>query len=228
MGKQAVNKMLNAAVKVETILPDSVAIYNDIAAMDKAIALYLQTIPLGEILVYMIDEVDARALPILAEQFDVLGYKGMRLALTEADKRALIKKAIELHRYKGSVWAVREAMKAIGFTDATISEGVSSHWANFSVTLLNEGYGINDTSILNLRRMIEEFKPQRSNLVVINMDILQTDTITFDTDTAKIELSITVQDQYVFTNKLLYDGTSNYDGSYDHSGDSDLVEIEVV
>lgn len=76
--------------------------------------------------------------------------------------------------------------------------------------------------------MIEEFKPQRSNLVVINMDILQTDTITFDTDTAKIELSITVQDQYVFTNKLLYDGTSNYDGSYDHSGDSDLVEIEVV
>lgn len=113
MGKQAVNKMLNAAVKVETILPDSVAIYNYIAAMDKAIALYLQTIPLGEILVYMIDEVDARALPILAEQFDVLGYKGMRLALTEADKRALIKKAIELHRYKGSVWAVREAMKAI-------------------------------------------------------------------------------------------------------------------
>jgi phage tail P2-like protein len=55
-----------------------------------------------------------------------LGYKGWKLANTEDDKRSLIKKAIELHRYKGTVWAVKEAMKSIGFTDAVLIEHTGS------------------------------------------------------------------------------------------------------
>ena len=165
---------------LDTILPDSIAIYPDIAGLDKAIAKYIAGIPVAELLVYNIDQVDAKAIPALAEQFDVLGYKGMRLAKTEDDQRQIIKRAIELHRYKGTIWSVKEAMKSVGFADVTINEHVAGHWANFSITLLNAGVGITDSSILELRKMIEEYKPQRSNLVAIEMEILVQDEIIFD------------------------------------------------
>jgi phage tail P2-like protein len=210
---------------IDTILPDSVTIYRDIAALDVAIATWLDTIPVERLLVYNIDQVDVAALPALAEQFDVLGYKGMRLANTEDDKRQVIKRAIELHKYKGTIWAVKEAMKSVGFADAVINEHVSGHWANFSVTLLNAGVGITDATIADLQKMIEEYKPQRSNLVEINMIILVQDEIIFDEDIPGISQDITSQDDIVFTNGLLYNSTTIYNGSYDHSSDSDLISI---
>jgi phage tail P2-like protein len=210
---------------IDTILPDSVTIYRDIAALDVAIATWLDTIPVERLLVYNIDQVDVAALPALAEQFDVLGYKGMRLANTEDDKRQVIKRAIELHKYKGTIWAVKEAMKSVGFADAVINEHVSGHWANFSVTLLNAGVGITDATIADLQKMIEEYKPQRSNLVEINMIILVQDEIIFDEDIPGISQDITSQDDIIFTNGLLYNSTTIYNGSYDHSSDSDLISI---
>jgi phage tail P2-like protein len=215
----------------ETILPDSIAIQNDIAAIDIAIKKYLETIPIEKLLVYDIDNITAEALPVLAAQFDVLGYKGMRLAVTGQDKRNLIKSAIELHRYAGTPWAVKEAMKRVGFYDAVITEGVAGPlpiWANFSVTLSNGQQGINDSSIADLRKMIEVYKAQRSNLVDINMILNVQDTVQFDTDMAAAAEDIIVRDNVIFTNKLLYDGQADYDGTYDHSGDSDLVTIEPV
>jgi len=213
---------------LDTILPDSVAIYPDIAGFDKAIAKYCAGIPVSELLVYNIDQVDAKAIPALAEQFDVLGYKGMRLAKTEDDQRQIIKRAIELHRYKGTIWSLKEAMKSVGFTDVTINEHVSGHWANFSITLLNDGVGITDSSILELRKMIEEYKPQRSNLIAIDMEILVQDEIIFDEDTQGVSPDILAEDKIVFTAALLYDGTGDYNGIFDHSGDSDLVTIEPI
>lgn len=213
---------------LDTILPDSIAIYPDIAGLDKAIAKYMSGIPVTELLVYNIDQVDAKAIPALAEQFDVLGYKGMKLAKTEDDQRQIIKRAIELHRYKGTIWSVKEAMKSVGFSDVTINEHVSGHWANFSVTLLNSGVGITDNSILELRKMIEEYKPQRSNLVSIEMEILVQDEIIFDEDMQGLSPDILAEDKIIFTAALLYDGTGSYNGIFDHSGDSDLVTIEPI
>jgi P2-related tail formation protein len=114
----------------ETILPDSVAIFPHIQAFDLAAKAWVDDLKLEALLVYIIDQVDEKALYSLAEQFDVLGYKGWKLASTVDDRRSLIKRAIELHRFKGTVWAVKEAMKSIGFTDAVILEHVNGHWAN--------------------------------------------------------------------------------------------------
>ncbi len=75
----------------------------------------LGSIDLTPLLVYLIDYVTPSALPHLAEQFHVTGLEGWELAETEEEKRALIKKAIELHRYRGTPWAVKEALKAVGF-----------------------------------------------------------------------------------------------------------------
>jgi len=211
-----------------TILPDSISIYPDIAAFDTAVAKYIATIPVERLLVYNIDHVVSDALPALAEQFDVLGYKGMRLAKTEDDKRQIIKRAIELHKYKGTPWAVREAMKSVGFEDVEINEGVSGHWANFSITLLTAGVGITDSSIAELRKMIEEYKPQRSNLVDILMEILVQDEIIFSEDITGISPDILADDKIIFTASLIYDGVGEYNGIFDHSGDSDLVSIEPI
>jgi phage tail P2-like protein len=215
----------------DTILPDSIAIQNDIAAIDIAIKKYLETIPLERLLVYDVDNITAEALPVLAAQFDVLGYKGMRLAVTEQDKRNLIKSAIELHRYAGTPWAVKEAMKRVGFYDAVITEGVDGPlpvWANFSVTLSNGQQGINDSSIADLRKMIEVYKAQRSNLVDINMILNVQDVVDIEEEKIGVTQDILVRDNVVFTNKLLYNDVADYDGSYDHSGDSDLITIEPV
>lgn len=70
----------------------------------------LGTIDLTPLLIYIIDNVDKSALPHLAWQFHIEGWE---LAETEEEKRALIKKAIELHRYKGTRWAVKEALNAL-------------------------------------------------------------------------------------------------------------------
>lgn len=73
----------------------------------------LGTLDLTPLLVYIIDDVDASALPHLAEQFHVAGLEGWELAETEEEKRTLIKKAIELHRYKGTLWAVKHVFKTL-------------------------------------------------------------------------------------------------------------------
>ena len=212
-----------------TILPDSITIQPDIAALDVAIMQYLQAIPLEKLLVYDIDNITADALEVLAAQFDVLGYKGLRMAITEQDKRNLIKKAIELHKYKGTKWALKEAMRSIGFDNTEITTGVAGPipiWANFKVTLDNVQVGITDDSIANLHRMIEEYKSQRDNLVEIEMVIVVDETIAFDiNETISVEFNINADDTIVFNNSLLYDGTGDYDGVYDHSGDSDVIEI---
>lgn len=59
-----------------------------------------------------IDSLSGEILGLLAWQFHIEGWE---IAKTEEEKRALIKKAIELHRYKGTRWAVINALKACGY-----------------------------------------------------------------------------------------------------------------
>ncbi|MCP0736551.1 phage tail protein I, partial [Salmonella enterica subsp. enterica serovar Mbandaka] len=68
-------------------------------------------IDLTALLVYLVDIVDASALPSLAGQFHVQGLEGWLFAANEQEKRELIKQAIELHKYKGTPWAVRRVLE---------------------------------------------------------------------------------------------------------------------
>ncbi|WP_457641875.1 phage tail protein I [Persephonella sp.] len=63
------------------------------------------------VLIYpRIDELNEEVLDILAYQFHIEGYD---LATDITEKRNLVKKAIELHRYKGTKYAVEKACKAL-------------------------------------------------------------------------------------------------------------------
>lgn len=59
-----------------------------------------------------IDEIaDTNLLDLLAWQFHIEGWERIE---TVEEKRKAIKSAIQLHRYKGTPWAVKHALKSIG------------------------------------------------------------------------------------------------------------------
>ncbi len=79
-------------------------------------------LPLSRLAIYVVDQVEASALPHLGEQLNVMGLKGWILCDTEAQKRALIKAAIELHRRAGTPHAIKRSLAAVGYPDTEIEE----------------------------------------------------------------------------------------------------------
>lgn len=129
------------------------------AAIDR-----LGNIDIAPLLVYLVNEVHASALPHLAEQFNVYGRSSWRLASTEADKRNLIKRAIELHRYKGTPWAVKEAILALGFAEVDLVEGGPDVPNWFDFRLFVRGRSVTPADIELVKGVVEEFGPARSRL----------------------------------------------------------------
>lgn len=147
----------------------------------------LDTLDLTTLLVYRIDDLPEDALSLLAWQFNILGDDGWDLATTPEERRALIRRALDLHRHRGTPWAIREAVKALGYADAEIVEGLpialydgdktysavetyggGTRWALFRVLLdLGENKGVDAAQITRLVALIERWKNARSHLVDI-------------------------------------------------------------
>jgi len=147
------------------------------------------------LLVYLIDNVASSALPHLAEQFHVSGDEGWLLAGTEADRRTLIKRAIDLHRHKGTPWAVKEAVKALGYLDVALQErlpvvvydgqsaysgsedfGGGARWALFDVLVdIGESMSLTLDHITGLVNAVNEWKNARSHLRKISFCASVTD-----------------------------------------------------
>ena len=116
-------------------------------------------------MVYLIDQVDASALPALAEQFHVQGLEGWLFTTDEREKRELIKQAIELHKYKGTIWAVRRVLEILSLP-GTISEwfeyGGRAYFFKVDIALVDKGL---DENLFNdLVELIHEYKNTRSKL----------------------------------------------------------------
>ncbi|WP_342705028.1 phage tail protein I [Burkholderia arboris] len=165
----------------------------------------LDNIDLSPLLVYLIDGVDASALPFLADQFSVMGEDGWSLAQSDEAKRALIKGAIELHRYKGTPWAVREVIRRLGFGEVELVEGIGrlnydgtrrhdgamvyggdGLWAAYRVILLDRAI-TNDQAVL-LRTTLAAFAPARCVLASLEYRRVP----------------------------VRYNGAAHYDGQYNH------------
>lgn len=120
---------------------------------------------LTALMVYLIDQVDASALPALAEQFHVQGLEGWLFTTDEREKRELIKQAIELHKYKGTIWAVRRVLEILSLP-GTISEwfeyGGRAYFFKVDIALVDKGL---DENLFNdLIELIHEYKNTRSKL----------------------------------------------------------------
>jgi P2-related tail formation protein len=185
----------------------------------------LNLVDLSKLLVYLIDDVDVSALPYLGAQFDVLGYKGFRIAQDDTGRREIIKRAIELHRYKGTEWAIMEALKSIGFTDVLLIKTGYEHWAKFGVLITNENVQLTESSFQDITAMIMEYKRAVCVLEEIRMNILTSDSLTF-IDSATVTQQILAIDRLTLSGSLRYDGSAKFDGEYNFTGEGDLAIIE--
>lgn len=146
------------------------------------------------VLTDLIDATDPIAFPYLAEQLDVLGYKGWRFVTTDADKRALIKQSYDLHRFKGTPWSIKNALLLIGITQAQINEGTyvllyngdqlyngSFSYGNanpftFDVVIL-AGPPITPQLVVDATALVFEYKNARSRLISIVLPDTQNDIV---------------------------------------------------
>ena len=101
--------------------------YPDVIAADERLAALadlsarLEALPVDKALTHLVDAVDARLLPHLAHGWHVTDLEGWRLADTPEKRRAILRRAIALHRKKGTPWAVKEAL-AISGIEAELAE----------------------------------------------------------------------------------------------------------
>lgn len=124
----------------------------------------LSALPVSVPIVNLFDRVDASALPSLGEQFHIMGVEGWNLAGSETARRALLKRAIELHRHKGTPWAVRTALETALPTEASIKEWFAYDGDPFffRVRLDVSELGMDESGMTSAVRLIFDYKNVRS------------------------------------------------------------------
>lgn len=158
----------------------------------------LDNINLEALMVYLVDIVNSSALPWLGEQFSLFG-DGWELAESDDVRRALIKSAIELHRYKGTPWSIREIIRRFGFGEVDLIEGIgkvsyngkttyngnyvhgdAKAWAVYRVILKQP---ITNDQAIMLRQTLASFAPARCHLASLeyqSVAIRYNNTVTYD------------------------------------------------
>lgn len=212
-----------------------------VPALIETVRAELLDIPVAPTLPLVIDEVPASALYFLADYFNVLGWNGWRLATTEEQRRELIRNAIRLQRTKGTPGAIRDIVKALGYNDIEIHEGLGvlydgsqvydgsinytvNDWAVFRVTVFPEnGIVIAASTSAALRLLIEAYKNARSHLLDITWSLVFEDNMDgFDeanTDNTEVD--------YLTGGVAQYDGSETYDGSQTYIDGSDTVNFTI-
>ncbi|HIZ28889.1 MAG TPA: phage tail protein I [Candidatus Adamsella sp.] len=129
-------------------------------------------IDLEAVLVSIIDNVPADALPHLAEQYHITGNEGWLQALSEQEKRNLIKSSIKMHRYKGTKYALEEIFKTlniVGSVEEWFNYGGKPYYFKVILQIFNRS--INEETEQKLRDLINEYKNERSWLEEIQFHL---------------------------------------------------------
>lgn len=152
------------------------------ALAELGLRLDLATLP--QLMPRLVALVAPEHLPLLAESRSILGEDGYWLAESDAKRRSLIKGAFELHRYKGTPWAVREIVRRLGFGEIEIIEGMGNkhhngeirrdgtyahghrdRWAHYRIVLAAP---ITNGQAALLRRTLAAFAPARCVLAALD------------------------------------------------------------
>lgn len=139
---------------------------------------------LAKLMPRLVDLVSADHLELLAESRSILGVDGYWLAESDDAKRKLIKGAYELHRHKGTPWAIREIVRRLGFGEVQIQEGFGNkrhngeirrdglhthghpdRWAHYRVVML---YPVTNDQAALLRKTLTAFAPARCVLAALD------------------------------------------------------------
>ena len=155
---------------IKELIPPNLLQDQNIKALAEAIEPEFEKVKqeIINVLIYpRIDELSEETLDLLAWQFHIEGYE---LAANITEKRNLIKKAIELHRYKGTKYAIEKACEALNI------KGIINEWFEyggqpyyFKVDINLKYQGLQSDTYDKLLNLIEEYKNLRSKLEVLNI-----------------------------------------------------------
>jgi|SRR5271156_1002878 len=132
--------------------------------------------PLWQLIAPVASGVDALTnIDLLIDVDNLIESGGLvtELALTEAAQRELLKSAIALHRYRGTPWAIKQALGSLGWTTVSLLEGQTSWggvayppsegWAVFRVVIeLVAGQGVSIGAAATAVAAVNFFKPARA------------------------------------------------------------------
>lgn len=197
----------------------------------------LNTLDTSALLIYLVDSVSPQALPHLAEQFHVMGLEGWPAAKNIEAQRSLIKSAIELHRHKGTPWAMKQVLRSVGYADAVIEEGLpplrydgatsysaeekysnGSRWAVFRVLVdIGENKGVGGEELSQLLGMIESVKPARAVLRDVSYRATVEDAVSM-TEQQNIAIQSHLND--------VFPAGRRYDGSIRHNQRPALARVQ--
>ncbi|MCX7206545.1 MAG: phage tail protein I [Proteobacteria bacterium] len=153
----------------------------------------LSGLDVSRVLVNLVDLAEPSVLPFLADQFHVMGHHGWAAATNDESRRELIKSAIELHRYKGTPWAVKQALSNLGLEQLTLIERpAGAHWAEFDIDITVTTRPVTAEIYPQMTALIDTYKPARSHLrrLVVSLgtqNAMQTAAVTFGGDTISIQ-----------------------------------------
>lgn len=145
----------------------------------------------------------------------------------ESIKRDVIAATPDIRRHRGTVWAVREALRSAGYADAHIEEGLphlrynasevhngeddysgGSRWAQFRVVAdIGEDQGVGGAERKRLVRLINAAKPVRSVLREIACQASVNDALEMADEHA---ITVTQRVQEVRPAGIRYDGSINH------------------
>jgi P2-related tail formation protein len=132
--------------------------------------------PLWQLIAPVASGVDALTnIDLLIDVDNLIESGGLitELALTEAAQRELLKSAIALHRFRGTPWAIKQALASLGWTTVSLLEGQTSWggvaypsnqgWAVFRVMIdLTAGQGVSIGAASTAVAAVNFFKPARA------------------------------------------------------------------
>jgi len=161
-------------VKTKNLLPANLQGDKNIEAICSAIdKVFTLENDLSKLLVYLIDQVEESALPFLAWQFHVEGFDQ---AKSIEEKRNLIKNAIELHRHKGTPYAIKKVFQALNL-DATLEEWFTYHGDEYKFKVLVKSVIQDEATYRRFIELINEYKNVRSWLDTIGFHREYTQTL---------------------------------------------------
>jgi phage tail P2-like protein len=163
-----------------------------------------------------------------------------------ATKRRVIAASIGIRRRAGTVWAVKEALKATGYEGALITEGFTKarhdgaimyngndnhsigggHWAEFDIKIdLGETVGALPTSTAALLRLLYNAKPASRHLRTIRHVVTITDTVE---TTEAFHTTAEFEAADVMRYSGLHNGTLRYNNAARHDNDRDRLTVYVL
>ncbi|THA21173.1 phage tail protein [Histophilus somni] len=160
--------------------------YADIIANDPKyqaladLSLRIDELDRSQIMTTLVDLLGDDFIPLLAEKWSVTGEDGLLIADSQSSKRALIQAAIELHRHKGTPWAIRDVIRKLGLGEIEIDEGLKARqyentvvqsisqqyrWAYYGIRLSQP---VTNEQAVNIRKILRQFAPARCQLAVLD------------------------------------------------------------